>query len=109
MNVVQVIFNQRGEREAALTSAAQDMSDAFKVLLQRLIDPPRSGRSKVVTNPNREAGQSLADQDATPTTAILLASFDEAWVAYLEQFVAWKFADAASLEVNKIYDLLEDG
>ena len=30
----------------------------------------------------------------------LLAQFDEAWVTYLEQFAAWKLADAATLEVR---------
>lgn len=35
-------------------------------------------------------------------TARHLAAFDEAWVAYLEQFVAWKTADAASLEADLI-------
>lgn len=33
------------------------------------------------------------------STAPLLSAFDEAWVTYLEQFAAWKGADAASLEV----------
>lgn len=30
----------------------------------------------------------------------LLTRFDQAWVSYLEQFVAWKFADVASLQVR---------
>lgn len=32
----------------------------------------------------------------------LLRCFDEAWVSYLEQFVAWKSADAAGLEAELI-------
>ena len=42
----------------------------------------------------------------TPPTAslgALLASFDEAWAGYLEQFLAWKGADAASLEVRAAF------
>lgn len=35
-----------------------------------------------------------------PSTTSLLRSFDTAWLQYLEQFVAWKSADAASLEVG---------
>jgi len=31
-----------------------------------------------------------------------LAGWDAAWVAYLEQFVAWKCADAASLEAELV-------
>jgi len=34
--------------------------------------------------------------------AYLLRSFDEAWISYLEQFVAWKSADAAGLEAELI-------
>ena len=30
----------------------------------------------------------------------LLTAFDDAWVTYLEQFAAWKCADAVSLEVR---------
>ena len=33
------------------------------------------------------------------TFALLLAAWDSAWGLYLEQFVAWKLADSASLEV----------
>ena len=40
------------------------------------------------------------DSDGGPGRgAELLSVFDEAWVSYLEQFAAWKCADAALLEV----------
>jgi hypothetical protein len=98
--LVQVVFNQRGDREAALTAAAQDMVDAFLVLLRRLVEPP--GSSVRDTQQRGEQGESASqgNESEVLSTAILLAAFDEAWVAYLEQFVAWKFADAASLEVR---------
>ena len=38
--------------------------------------------------------------DARGRSLELLAAFDEAWVTYLEQFAAWKLADAATLEVQ---------
>ncbi len=38
--------------------------------------------------------------DARGRSLDLLAAFDEAWVTYLEQFAAWKLADAATLEVQ---------
>ena len=34
------------------------------------------------------------------TFALLLAAWDSAWGLYLEQFVAWKLADSATLEVG---------
>lgn len=46
------------------------------------------------------AGAAETGSDARGRSVELLAAFDEAWVAYLEQFAAWKCADAASLEVR---------
>ncbi len=40
--------------------------------------------------------------DARGRSLELLAAFDEAWVTYLEQFAAWKLADAATLEVQLV-------
>lgn len=40
--------------------------------------------------------------DARGRSVELLAAFDEAWVTYLEQFAAWKLADAATLEVRLV-------
>ena len=37
----------------------------------------------------------------------LLDAFDEAWAAYLQRFVAWKFADAAALESELIKVAIE--
>ena len=47
-----------------------------------------------------KGGAGESSSEARGRSAELLASFDEAWVSYLEQFVAWKCADAASLEVQ---------
>ena len=48
---------------------------------------------------------------ATPADAAwsCCAAFDEAWVTYLEQFAAWKLADAATLEVQLVTALLARG
>jgi hypothetical protein len=81
------------------------MADAFKILLVRLVEPASGGGTTATTSSSAESGQNLLDQEPRPSTAILLAAFDETWVAYLEQFVAWKFADAASLEVTQFCDL----
>lgn len=37
----------------------------------------------------------------------LLDAFDQAWAAYLQRFVAWKFADAAALEAELIKVAIE--
>ncbi len=37
----------------------------------------------------------------------LLDAFDKAWAAYLQRFVAWKFADAAALESELIKVAIE--
>lgn len=37
----------------------------------------------------------------------LLDAFDQAWAAYLQRFVAWKFADAAALESELIKVAIE--
>ena len=40
-------------------------------------------------------------------TGRLLEAFDSAWGAYLQRFVAWKFADAAALESELIKVAIE--
>ena len=40
------------------------------------------------------------EASAPSSVAALLVAFDAAWLHYLEQFAAWKLADAASLEVR---------
>jgi hypothetical protein len=46
--------------------------------------------------------------DARGRSLELLAAFDEAWVTYLEQFAAWKLADAATLEVLHAFSTVGD-
>ncbi|KAK9851688.1 hypothetical protein WJX84_009082 [Apatococcus fuscideae] len=36
----------------------------------------------------------------------LLTRFDQTWVSYLEQFVAWKFADVASLQTSLVLPIV---
>lgn len=77
------------------------MVDAFSVLLERLIEP--ASGAALASRCQAAPCQGGSEENGAQSTAILLASFDEAWVAYLEQFVAWKFADAASLEVSSCF------
>lgn len=56
-------------------------------------------RSSPASSPVK-GGAGESSSEARGRSAELLAAFDEAWVTYLEQFAAWKCADAASLEVR---------
>ncbi|KAK9816195.1 hypothetical protein WJX74_000320, partial [Apatococcus lobatus] len=76
INHPRVVFNTRGEREQILADAAKDMIAVFEALLALLLEQ--------VHRPELSPG------------------FDQAWVSYLEQFVAWKFADVASLQSELI-------
>lgn len=49
----------------------------------------------------RGSQQQRHDQSTATNISALLRAFDIAWLQYLEQFVAWKSADAATLEVPK--------
>ncbi|KAL4439722.1 hypothetical protein ABPG75_002723 [Micractinium tetrahymenae] len=83
-----VVFNARGKREEALAAAGREMLVAFEALLCRLAEPP--------------AAAGTAGTGSDGSVAEMLQRFDEAWVTYLEQFVAWKSADAAGLETELI-------
>lgn len=96
----EVVFNAKGEREEALTAAARDMLTAFEHLLRRLTEERKSSTGEDQSLAE-EASMDLtqAVQDAQGGTSVgMLQRFDESWVAYLEQFAAWKLADAAGLE-----------
>ncbi|KAK9841976.1 hypothetical protein WJX81_002286 [Elliptochloris bilobata] len=76
-----VVFSRRGEREAALAAAAADMLTAFHTLL---------------------AVAGWAGERLGGDRRGALCEWDRAWVAFLEHFVAWKCADAASLEAELV-------
>jgi hypothetical protein len=46
--------------------------------------------------------RTCAGSSAANTVGQLLVRFDEAWLRYLDQFAAWKLADAASLEAELV-------
>ncbi len=53
--------------------------------------------------PSRALPAAIRAAAETPhrlSSGSLLVQFDDAWLRYLDQFVAWKGADAASLEVR---------
>ena len=51
---------------------------------------------------SRSARARPSSASSAPAFAKLLRAFDSAWLQYLEQFVAWKSADAATLEVDAL-------
>ena len=109
-----MVFNGAGEREAALAAAARSMLGAFERLLRVLLPPggdgapPAAGPAPEAAAPCRpnsaiaggaEAGGAGAGGSAAAPRGrrgALLATFDDAWVAYLEQFATWKGADAGA-------------
>ncbi|PSC74446.1 T-complex 11 [Micractinium conductrix] len=110
-----VVFNKQGEREDALTFAGQDMLATFEALLARLADAPLAvdgpGAERTACAAADEEGMVLGEEERSAamvaSLAAMLQRFDETWVAYLEQFVAWKSADAAGLETDLIRAAVE--
>ena len=92
-----MVFNGAGEREAGLAEAATEMLSAFDALL-RAAAAAAGEPSAASAGTAGGAAAAAAAAGAAPSLAVLLQRYDEAWVAYLEQFVAWKLADAAGLE-----------
>ncbi len=65
-----------------------------------------------VTNPcslcsRCDLGNSVSSGYGPQGLGHLLDAFDKAWAAYLQRFVAWKFADAAALESELIKVAIE--
>jgi len=110
----EVVFSSMGDREAQLASAAVQMTSAFEALLARILDAADTGASNyLAASPITSSMQAYHDAlqkavkagAALPTTGgvgALLLGFDQAWLRYLDQFVAWKTEDAASLEAELI-------
>jgi len=57
--------------------------------------------------PRCDSGNSVSSGSSPQGLGHLLDSFDKAWAAYLQRFVAWKFADAAALESELIKVAIE--
>jgi hypothetical protein len=54
-----------------------------------------------------DSGNSVSSGCSPQGLGHLLDAFDKAWAAYLQRFVAWKFADAAALESELIKVAIE--
>ena len=92
LNHPEVVFSNKGERESALSASSKDMIEAFEKLVQRYLQP--------VSDPGTP-GQGSGVMDL-PSFSELFNAFDDRWVTYLEQFVAWKLHDAAGLAESLI-------
>ena len=79
------------------------MMGSFVVLLGGLTGPVylKLSFSYSACRSGTTSPQPIAPEGTQPTAQLLVA-FDAAWARYLERFVAWKFADAASLEAELI-------
>ena len=100
-----VLQRRSGERETALAAAAAALVDATEALVARLAphgDVAGGGSSsdseEQAPKSDNPAGVAEPDQPAPDASlGSLLVCFDAAWVRYLDQFVAWKRADADAL------------
>ncbi|KAL0051938.1 hypothetical protein WJX82_004904 [Trebouxia sp. C0006] len=95
-----VVFNTQGELEDMLAAAGSTMLTAFEALLEQLAEPMQ------VTD-RCDSGNSVSSGSSPKGLGHLLDAFDKAWAAYLQRFVAWKFADAAALESELIKVAIE--
>ncbi|DBA71287.1 TPA: hypothetical protein ACH3X2_011103 [Trebouxia sp. C0005] len=95
-----VVFNTQGELEDMLAAAGDTMLTAFELLLEQLAEPMQ------VTD-RCDSGNSVSSGSGPQGLGHLLDAFDKAWAAYLQRFVAWKFADAAALESELIKVAIE--
>lgn len=84
----------------SLLATATDMVAAFEGLLHRLVAPqPEALSRQNSVGVSSEGSEATSSEEGRAITE-LLAAWDAAWVPYLEQFVAWKGADASTLEVR---------
>ena len=72
--LAEVVFNSRGEREAALTAAGGDMLRAFETLLARLAEGPPAGAAGATFSANAEQQQDTALQREEPRMAAPLGA-----------------------------------
>lgn len=99
----EVVFNASGEREVALSHVSREMVMAFESMLMHLSEPLTKEKEDTVSM-DMEMHDSPVERGASAT---LLQAFDVAWASYVEQFVAWKSADAAGLESELIKVAIE--
>jgi hypothetical protein len=84
--------------------ASQVTSHLDQITLDDANDNDNDEENLSIIVGEEEGGDNNDDDDEKESSfaesmgAYLLRSFDEAWISYLEQFVAWKSADAAGLE-----------
>lgn len=127
----EVVFNAVGAREQRLADHAAQLVTVFEALLAQLVDVDGAAAADASADAAAAAAAALPPSpllsgmrlvrlglhgalgpgvpgggdgvaSALGTTAALLLRFDEVWLQYLDQFVAWKTEDAASLESELI-------
>lgn len=127
----EVVFNAVGAREQRLADHAAQLVTVFEALLAQLVDMDGAAAADASADAAAAAAAALPPSpllsgmrlvrlglhgalgpgapggsdgvaSALGTTAALLLRFDEVWLQYLDQFVAWKTEDAASLESELI-------
>jgi hypothetical protein len=83
--------------QAALSAAAAALVTALEAVVRRLTRPARGGDACEETD-----GELSPHPPSSTSLSSLLLGFDAAWARYLDQFSAWKSADAAALEADLV-------
>lgn len=71
------------------------------------LEPCRHLYLTSVSSRRSDSNSSMSSGAGAQGLGQLLDAFDQAWAAYLQRFVAWKFADAAALEAELIKVAIE--
>ncbi|KAH7427693.1 hypothetical protein KP509_10G055500 [Ceratopteris richardii] len=101
----EAVFSSRGEREVALSEAAQKLVPEFEKLITIIIDGPPSTsltRPSSPSSDDQKKGSLSGEGSGSKPFSAQLADFDAAWCSYLYHFVAWKVEDAHLLEEDLI-------
>lgn len=98
------VFSEHGEREVALSKAAENLAREFEVLIKVILDSNKSilmskYPSQDILFHDLENHKSSASQSPPEKTfRDQLSIFDAVWRSYLYCFVVWKVKDARLLE-----------
>ncbi|RWW84339.1 hypothetical protein BHE74_00007057 [Ensete ventricosum] len=100
------VLSGQGEREVALREAAINFLREFELLVNTILDGPKSAHSSRQSSPD---ALSLNHSEGSSTSLpreqnfrCQLRAFDTAWCSYLYRFVVWKAKDARSLEEDLV-------
>ncbi|CAL9184516.1 uncharacterized protein LOC103978482 [Musa acuminata AAA Group] len=100
------VLSGQGEREVALREAAINFLREFELLVNTILDGPKSAHSSRQSSPDALSLNHHEDSSTglprEQNFRCQLRTFDTAWCSYLYRFVVWKVKDAKSLEEDLV-------